>query len=192
MKMRILCDLDGIVTDLLHKWLNAYNKDYPYFKQLTKYDVTEYIYNKISPIGRSMDHYIEQPGFFIDLPSLPGAISTLARLHKDGHEIYIVTSHSKYPGSAAEKIWWVNRNLPFIDSNHIVITKDKHVVRGDILIDDTPEKLLSYKKAWPDAYLITIEYPFNKEVENIVDLYAKDYTNTENAWRSIYSYITTV
>ncbi len=191
-KKRILCDLDGIVTDLIHKWLITYNKEHPHFKQLVKDDVTEYEYHKISPIGKSMDMYIERPGFFIDLPILEGAIETLKNLQDDGHEIYIVTAPSSYPGSASEKIWWIHRHLPFIDKNHIIIAKDKHIIYGDILIDDTPSNLKAYKKAWPDAYLISIAYPYNTEIEGLVDLYAKDYKDTKAAWLTIRNYINTL
>jgi len=189
-KKRILCDMDGIITDLLHKWLAAYNKDYPHFKQLNKHDITTYNYSDVCPIGSSMDDYIHRPGFFIDLPPISGAIETLNLLHKEGFEIYITTAPSDFPGSAAEKMWWLKKHLSFINRNNTIIVRDKHLVKGDIFIDDSPDKLMAYKKEWPNAELITIEYPFNKCIEDQVHLYAKDYNDTINAWTEIYQYLT--
>ena len=65
----------------------------------------------------------------------------------EGHEIYVVTAtHYKTLRAKMERVLF--RYFPFLDWSHVIITENKHLIRGDVLIDDGPHNLTggTYRK----------------------------------------------
>jgi 5'-nucleotidase len=186
-KLTILCDVDAIVADLLGKWLQRHNTDHGddvKVEHITNWDMATCL-----KTGTKCYQYLYEEGFFADLKPLPGAVEALEALHADGHFIVMATAHS-YPGkSAAEKVHWIRETLPFIPKRNMMIGHQKHLLRGDVFIDDSPDNIHDYRVAWPDAQILTIEYPYNKYSKGQVNLYAKDWANTASAWNQIYRHI---
>lgn len=182
-RLEILCDLDEITVDLFEKWLGIYNKEHN--DTLSKNNVMWNGLHKESKIGHKIYEYLHQPGFFADLNPIPGAIEALKEFHDDGHEITILSAPS-YPGtSALDKMDWVQKFLPFIHKRQVLLGWQKQKVKGHVLIDDGPENIKNYRKAWPDAHIFTIAYNHNKDVKHLTDVYALDCNDTEAAWRHI-------
>lgn len=71
---------------------------------------------------------------------IPGAQETLQKLYDEGHNIYIVTA-SDYRTCEA-KFDRILPLFPWLDWNHVIITNNKQMVKGDILIDDGPHNLV--------------------------------------------------
>lgn len=190
--MRILCDMDSVIVNLLGKWLAVYNAEYN--DCLTPGDISSWdTHLVVKPeCGLKMYDYLKQPGFFADLEPLPGAIDTLRRLvEEDEHELILVTAAPD--GSASDKIDWVGKHMPFIDKRKDVITcYHKYMVQGDVLIDDSPKNIKQYRETWPEAHVCTIAYPYNEAVKHHASLYAQDGLNTKKAWAEIYKYIVKV
>ena len=61
---------------------------------------------------------------------------------------------------ASEKIRWVRKHFPFFDTSKIIFTRDKYMIKADLLIDDAPEHL----EKFPSNKLI-IDYPYNKHID---------------------------
>ena len=185
--MRILCDLDSIIVNLQEAWLGAYNRDYNDNVQTA--DILEWDTHKfVKPeCGEKLYEYLNQPGFFRNLKPLDGAVDALRELHKD-FKITIVTAAPV--GTADEKVAWVGEWLPFLDNKKdVIVCFNKYLVRGDILIDDSPRNILDYRKYHFYSTICTIAYPYNKIVKELTDLYAEDYSKPREAWNQIYSYI---
>jgi 5'(3')-deoxyribonucleotidase len=187
-KLTILCDMDGIITDLLKKWLNRYNDDHG--DDLTVADLKEPdIHKAVKPgVGTDMYDYIKEPGFFDDLEPIPGAIKTLTALGMEGHNVFIATAHADNPQCASAKIRWAQEHLGF-SRKQVILIHAKHLLRGDVFIDDTPKKITAYKEAWPDSKVLTIAYPYNEDVAGVADLRAKDWSKPELAWDAMGQYI---
>jgi len=138
--MRILLDMDGVVADFMTPWLEQYN-------ELTGEGV------KLSDItGPDAAKFVGDPyllkrikdscGFMRALKPLPGAIDGVAQLHSDGHDIVFVSNGTNCPTSMHEKRDWLkfyfHRQWKYVP---LVLTYHKYLVRGDVLLEDTPRNL---------------------------------------------------
>ncbi len=77
------------------------------------------------------------PGFFRNLPVLPGAKEGVAALlANENLDVYIGSKiTSKVPGCASEKVEWIKEHFPGL-LKRMMLVCDKGLLRGDILIDD--------------------------------------------------------
>lgn len=185
--MRILIDLDSITVDLLQPWLNLYNADYD--DHLTVEDITSWdTHLSVKPAcGMKIYDYLKRPGFFAGLKPLPGAQAAIANLYAAGHRLYMVTAAPD--GSATEKVHWVSEWLPFLNAKkQTVICFDKHIIDGDVLIDDSPKNLVNWKAAHPDKFVMGIRYPYNTNTK-VAGLLAEGWQDTELAWKTMLRYI---
>lgn len=181
----VLCDLDSIVADLLGSWLPAYNAAHG--RSMTVADVTEWDMHKCSPDGHRVYDALHAPGLFRNLNPLAGAVAGLRALHDAGHHVIILTASAKMPQTAADKLEWIREHLPWLSRKDVLIGHRKYLVRGDVLIDDSPVNIREYRQAWPDAQIVTIDYPYNREAP--ASFRAMDYADTARAWREIVAYV---
>jgi 5'(3')-deoxyribonucleotidase len=80
------------------------------------------------------------PGIYLNLEPIPNAIEGVRRLIGMGHDVWIATKPpTGVPHAYADKVAWILKWLPEL-KRKIVITHDKSLLRGDILIDDRPHK----------------------------------------------------
>src|SRR3546814_15236420 len=78
--------------------------------------------------------YINEKGFFRDIPIMPNAREVLEKLQKK-HEVYIVSAAMEFRNSLEDKFDWLQDNFPFIEWTHILFTGHK-IISADVLIDD--------------------------------------------------------
>lgn len=138
--MIILVDMDDTIEDLLGSWCNWLNNNYgtsvepesinqwevkKFFPQLTVEEV-------FSPF--------DDKEFWKTVKPKSGSIKYLKKLIKEGNEVYIVTA-SHYKSIFAKYTYVLKRYFSFIDWNHVIITSNKQLISGDILIDDGPHNL---------------------------------------------------
>jgi 5'-nucleotidase len=87
-------------------------------------------------------------GFFRSLPIIRGAKEALARLEEVGYIVRIVTAPIRTAHSASEKLDWIAEHLGTSWCEKTIITRDKTLIRGDILIDDNPDVTGSIEPEW--------------------------------------------
>lgn len=161
--LTLLIDMDNVVANLLKKWLDTYNSTYgdtllP--EHITQWDLHKQI-TKCSPA--EFYGIIAQPGFFADLEVMPYAVEVIQRLHSAGHSIYFLTA-TPYdnPTGGYDKCNWVQRHFSFLDKNarnRVIQAHNKHMVKGDLLFDDSPANLAAYP-----GTKIAMDWNFNKHV----------------------------
>jgi hypothetical protein len=78
--------------------------------------------------------------------------------------------------------------LPSFSKKEIVLTGSKHLIDGDVLIDDSPHNAEAYRKAWPESKILTIKYPYTLGCK-AYDLIANNYLHTDVAWETILDYL---
>ncbi len=142
MNPRILCDVDGVVADIMSGFIVFVHEKTG--ETFTYQDITCFhierspslhaIHNKWDL--RSLLHgYLSLPDTYAQYAILEnGAADAIDRLRFD-YEIAFVTSVSSYPDSIASKVRWLDRNfhgIPIITASSGL----KHWVAGDIAIDD--------------------------------------------------------
>lgn len=153
--MRVLIDLDDTLVDMMGKAVYYYNRRYGTGIKLS--GLTEW---ELPHIQRWRDIW-QIPGFFADLTWIdPFAPQALKEIKAAGHEIVIVSAVPTWE-SCLDKYRWCHTNLRIpglIDSmSQVVLTRGKHYVSGDCMIDDRPENLEGRK------YPVLFTRPWNSE-----------------------------
>jgi len=185
-KLLILVDLDGICADMVGELIDAYNLEAEEEDEVSIADLTTDELEAWTPLGKDLWKFINKPGWFENLPPLPGAVDSLEKLHDAGHDVVICSS----PGNpefgahgASEKSRWIRKHLPFLPWRNFILTPLKHICRGDVFIDDSVGKLSNMREAWPSTKLICIAWPYNTGAK--CDLRAEGWEDTRKAWETI-------
>lgn len=156
--MTILVDIDSTITDFGKQMLNYLNNRYQ----------TNYKYEDITSWDW-FDRHFNSPWKLLDVRSFwdkvqvnPEAIFTIESWVKQGHNVYLVTA-SAFNDTLGYKI---NKTLEMFDHTlinyrNIVVTKDKSIIKGDIMIDDNINNLLSF-----DGVRICYAQPWNQQWEH--------------------------
>lgn len=184
-KLRIIVDLDSIVVDFMEGLWDSIEAEHG-IRGTTDTVTDFYGLHKGLPDdfkGDTNSHF-HRPGFFEGLQPLAGAIEGLKRLTAAGHEIVIASSHCT-PHSAAEKILWCKEQLPFVDQKKIFIGHSKYMISGDVLIDDHIANAKAFREAQPNALILTIAYPYNKDDGDVYHQRVDGHRDPGKAWEEI-------
>lgn len=159
---RVLLDVDGVLADFVAGYLDLVAEVTG--KRFTHQQVTEF------NIGTALGFTAEQSaaiaagvvtGFASNLAPLPGAIDAVKRLREIA-EVYIVTSPwNKCDTWMSERERWLRTHFDFPHS-HVLHGSAKHLVRGDVLVDDKTETIVKWQAANPGSTAILWECPWNK------------------------------
>ena len=156
----IFCvDVDGTLNNLMDAVLEIFNEQTG--SSYTVSDITTYNLGDCFSVeeAATMKSIFEAPDIWSKVKPLKGAAEALQKLINDGHQIYLVTDNC--PNTYGEKVAWIRRFFPFIDSSKIVCMKDKWQFRCDVMIEDNLQTLL----ARPYYHRILIDHPWNSAYE---------------------------
>jgi 5'(3')-deoxyribonucleotidase len=133
--MIILVDMDDTIEYLLKAWVDGVNQKYG--RSVSPEDVVTWNVADAYP-GLSFEQVYEvpmQPGFWKHVEPIPGAAEALQRLMAAGHEVYIVTA-TPYQSVTEKMTDVLFRYFPFLSWKQLIVTGNKQLLRGDVLIDD--------------------------------------------------------
>lgn len=158
----ILVDQDGVLADFTSRHLELIAKKFPELPRLAPSDASKFNTEEHFP-----PHYharIEEisvaTGFFSSLPEVPGAVAAMNEMLAMGYDVRICTSPKKvYHPCVADKFFWIEEHLGREWTARIVMTRDKTLISGAILIDDKP-KVTGVRN--PDWEHIVFDRPHNK------------------------------
>lgn len=163
--MHILCDMDSVIAD----WDEGFDRRLDALgsrgRNIPRRNQRE-VFNLHQGLGPRQSLYVrrimDEPGFYRDLVPVEGAVNALhamARLH----EVTLCSSPwNTNPTCNDDKKDWVARHLGPEWADKLVLTKDKTMVRGDILIDDKPMVTGRYDPEWMH---ILFSAPYNINVQ---------------------------
>jgi 5'-nucleotidase len=180
-KLTIHIDMDGIVADCHQKWIERINKKLK--KKFTVADIKDWDIGSLDPSNAGKIYQmIQKPMFFYDLEPLPGSQNAVKALQDMGHDVNFLTSPAS-PHSAMEKLLWIEKHFPFVNHKNVILTHQKHLVNGDVFIDDKGAGVEEYQKHHPNALVLTIGYPFNEYLRNHKTIKTiGQWDNTAEAW----------
>ena len=133
--MIILVDMDDTIEQLLKAWLRGVNARYG--RDVRYEDVEDWDVSAAYP-GLTWEQVYAipmAPGFWRTVDPIPGAAEALQRLMAAGHQVYIVTATEcdSVPEKMNDLLF---RYFPFLSWRQVIITSNKQLIRGDVLIDD--------------------------------------------------------
>lgn len=140
-KLTILVDMDDTIENFCEVWVNAINERNG--TNVCVDDIKEWDITKAFPALNKETIYapLLTEEFWQRVSPLPGAVEYLKKIMDEGHKIVIVTAlcHTKTIGMKFNFVLF--KYFPYLTLQDIVVTSQKQLVRGDILIDDAPHNL---------------------------------------------------
>ena len=101
--------------------------------------------------------------FYRDLYPIWGAIEALHEMRDAGHEVFICsTPDSTNRSCASDKIAWVRHHLGDDWVKRLILTHDKTLVHGDVLVDDKPE--VTGSNPVPSWEHVLFGAPYNRHI----------------------------
>lgn len=141
--MRVLIDMDDVIADTLEYTITCLgHMGIPVNRKDLSGRYLEDILNKEQI--ELMHSITSSPSFFKKIPLKTGCYDVLKRMQQ-AYDIRIVSNAFVFPNSMNDKYWWIKHKLDFIDDSQVVFCGKKSDIKGDVLIDDTPDNLLSYE-----------------------------------------------
>lgn len=139
--MKIVVDIDGTVVDSVSPWIN----------QLVRPDQV----SGLMMVGGTLNHelvaltgktYADVTQYWKDidytkLPLIDGCLETLRTLHKQGNEIFFLTSCLRE--HIQSKFDFVDMHFPF--ASDLMISSRKDLVKADCMVEDNLTVLSSMK-----------------------------------------------
>jgi 5'-nucleotidase len=140
-KKRIALDMDEVIADVTPKFLDLYERD---FGERPPREVWwgKKIYQL--PNAAHIRGYLQEPGFFADLPVMEGSQGVVKWL-TEHFDVYAVTAATEFRNSLIDKLDWLDRHFPFIGWQRLVLCGDKRIIQADYMIDDHAWNLEHFK-----------------------------------------------
>lgn len=167
--MIVLVDLDGVVADFERGFLDEWNRRHPETPGIPlESRTTFHVRDQYAPALRAdVEAIYQAAGFYQSLPLVQGAKEALSEMHSMGFEVFICTAPLKqYRNCVLEKYEWVEEMLGGEWVSRIIMTKHKHRVLGDGLIDDNPDPLGKDQSAKPTWTHVMFDQPYNRAVNS--------------------------
>lgn len=164
--MRILVDMDGVIAD----WGNAYGESLdafgdaaagiPRHAEQRSFNLNE---GRTDEEKALIAAVMIEEGFYSRLRPIPGAKTALKAMLAAGHDVRICTSPwVSNPTCASDKLNWVAKHYGTHWAQRVIITTDKTLVRGDVLIDDKPAVTGGVDPEWVH---VLFDQPYNRDVD---------------------------
>jgi 5'-nucleotidase len=104
-------------------------------------------------------------GFYAGLKPMPGIREALGEMLAEGHDVHIVTTpDSTNPTSHSDKFHWLERHIGPGWGKRAIMTHDKTLVIGDVLIDDKPDPVGALTV--PPWRHVVFDAPYNRHIED--------------------------
>ena len=160
----ILVDMDGVLCNFEQAFLEMWRTSFPEKPFIRISDRrTPYLSDQYPPEEYDNIYKMwQRPRFFAELPEIPGGLDAVREMEAMGWDVRICTTPMRrYEHCAPEKFEWIETRLGAKWVDKIIMTRDKTMVRGDVLIDDMPQIMGGY----PTLYTHVIyDQPYNREV----------------------------
>lgn len=160
--MLILLDQDGVLADFETGFFKAWGTRYPELAGIHPSRRQSFYLRDDYPehLQPQVESVYTQAGFFRDLVPIEGAIEGVRQLMEQGHDVRICTSPlNQYRHCVLEKYEWIEAHLGFEFTHRMMVSKDKTLVRGDVLVDDKPHITGTLQPTWRH---ILFDQPYNR------------------------------
>ncbi len=158
-KVIVLIDLDDTMTHLCRAWCRCLNANYG--TNVSENDIAGWKISDYFPTLTKDQVFrpLHTDSFWREVEPMVDAPKYIKKLMDEGFEVYICTA-SFFDTIKSKFEHILGRYFPFVSWNQVIVTKNKHLIAGDILIDDGIHNLEGgrYKK-------ILMSAPHNKDYD---------------------------
>ncbi len=136
--------MDEVIADTYGAHIEIYNEE---FNQQLRPEMClgHEVWHKVPEEHQeSVRKHATRKGFFRDLKPIRDSQKVLKEL-SEKNEIYIASAAMQFPNSLKEKSDWLDQYFPFIPWKKRILCGDKHILHGDVLIDDRSYNLETFK-----------------------------------------------
>lgn len=165
--MKLLIDVDGVLADFVGGVRRTLNL--PADWAPTRFELQQD--PLVGPRWKELCAAIAEPGWCLGLHEFADTYADLCfKLITNGHEVQFVTSPWKSsPHWVAERTEWLQAF--FGPDARVVFTSEKHLVKGDWLIDDKPEHVDAFRATYRPASLVAASYnQHRQDAESFSDI----------------------
>lgn len=140
-QLTILVDMDDTLEDLCTPWVQYLNEKYG--TVVTTDDIKDWHIAKVFPTltREQVFEPLATEKFWERVKPLPKAYEDICKLKYDGHRIFMVTASDPIISVPMKLEKVLFRYFPFFSCNDVIITTQKQMIRGDVLVDDAPHNL---------------------------------------------------
>ena len=133
-KQRIAIDMDEVIADTIEKFITIYKREHNLEILPDSFYGKEFATALPQELIGTNRKYINEPGFFRDIPVMPDSQRVVKELCEK-YDVFIVSAAMEFRNSLIDKLDWLNEHFPFISWTNIIFCGLK-IVNVDIFIDD--------------------------------------------------------
>lgn len=142
-KQRIAIDMDEVMADTIEKFITLYKRDHNIHLKLEEMRGKEVREALPAELYNTTRKYVNEPGFFRDIPVMPDAQRVVKELNEK-YEVFVVSAAMEFRNSLIDKYDWLAEYFPFIAWQHIIFCGLK-IVNVDIFIDDRTRNFVEFE-----------------------------------------------
>lgn len=162
---RVLVDLDGVIFDFNRRVAEIVRQEFPHIT--VPRTLNQFFYfedNFPEHVRPTIREITARRGFFASFKLIEGALSGWQRIFDAGLQPTVCSSPLKNnPTCREEKISAVERHFGRQAADQAIITRDKHLCDGIILIDDRGKLHGVNQAAWVHG---VFDYPHNRDTQS--------------------------
>lgn len=158
---RILVDLDGVVVDWTYQFNTDLAEKFPdlVFEEMREFSTPAHLSQEHQDAINAVKY---AAGFYRHMPPIDGAIEGLQVLVDSGYDVWFCSSPEIFNESCeSDKKNWIMEHLGEFWARRLILSRDKTLVRGDLLIDDRPDV---HGVADPEWTHVLFDQPYNDHV----------------------------
>lgn len=164
---KILVDQDGPLTRWEERFLELWRAAYPDEMFIPLDQRTTHFVDMQYPahLIEKLREIFHAPGFYRHLAPTPGGIEAVTQMLELGYDVRICTAPlwPRFHNCVLEKYEWVEEYLGSEWIKRMVVTLDKSLIDGDILIDDAPKVTVSRTPSWEQ---VLFREPYNQNIND--------------------------
>lgn len=158
---KILVDMDNVLADWIGEILKMAGKPPEYVQELTKFELE-------GDLKRVFEECHGET-LYRNLPVIEGAQEGMRQLASIG-DVFVVTACPIWKNGDniyKAKADWLDEHFPWVGSKKMVIAHDKHVIDGDVLIDDAMHNVDPFLEERPNRLALVLRYPWNDDAKDL-------------------------
>jgi 5'(3')-deoxyribonucleotidase len=133
-KPRLAIDMDEVLADTIDKFITLYKQRHQLEIALDAMHGKEFKDLLPAELYGTNRTYINELGFFRDIPVMPGSQKVVKQLCEK-YDVFIVSAATEFKNSLIDKMDWLEEHFPFISWTNIIFCGRK-IIDVDIFIDD--------------------------------------------------------